>query len=203
MKAKEIIDQRVVRSLPAGLLQICFFALLTIMPSVEAQPLEQHAFVVRSGEVSLHDGIYRLNAAIDFNLSPAAEDALESGVPLTFELRIELVRPRRFWLDETVAHLTQRYRIRFHALSQRYVLTDLNTDESQNFSSSYSALSAMGAVRSLPIIDRDLLDSDKKYELWLRAGLDVDDLPPPLRTGAYLSPQWRLLSEWYVWRFRA
>lgn len=185
------------------LIGACFGALLWLAPPAAAQPLEQHAFVVRGGEVALHDGVYRLDADIDFHLSPAAEDALESGVPLIFELRIELVRPRRFWLDENVAYLTQRYRIRFHALSQRYVLTNLNTSESQNFSSRHSALDALGAVRSLPVIDRRLLRPGEDYELWLRAGLDVDDLPPPLRTGAYLSPQWRLLSEWHVWRFRA
>lgn len=191
------------RSAARVLLIACFGVLLSVVQHVGAQPQEQHAFVVHGGEVVLHDGVYRLDANIDFNLSPAARDALESGVPLVFELRIELVRPRRFWLDETVAYLNQRYRLRFHALSQRYVLTNLNTSESQNFMSHSSALSALGTVRSLPIIDRRLLREDEQYELWLRAGLDVDDLPPPLRTGAYLSPQWRLLSEWHVWRFRA
>jgi len=184
------------------LLGACLGLLLALVRPLAAQPLEQHAFVVRGGEVVLHDGDYRLDADIDFNLSPAAVDALESGVPLVFELRMELVRPRRYWLDENIAFLTQRYRLRFHALSQRYVLTNLNTDESQNYASIPSALDALGTVRSLPVIDRRLLRSDQTYELWLRAGLDVDDLPPPLRTGAYLSPQWRLLSEWHVWRFQ-
>lgn len=168
-----------------------------------AQQLDPHAFEVLGGELVLRDGVYFLNTDIDFQLSTAAREALESGVPLTFELDIELVRPRTLWFDQKIATLTQRYRVRYHALSRRYVLTNLNTGENRSFTSHVSALTELGTVRSLPIINRSLLDQDQQYELWLRAGLDVDDLPPPLKTGAYLSPQWRLLSEWHRWQFEA
>lgn len=168
-----------------------------------AEALDPHAFAVRDGEVLLSDGVYLLDAAVDFNLSPQATEALESGVPLTFELQIELIRPRRLWLDEVIAKLTQRYRVRYHALSGRYVLINLNTGDSRSFPSRTSALSALGTIQGLPIIDRKLLQPGREYQIWLRAGLDVDDLPPPLKTGAYLSPQWRLLSEWHLWEFKA
>jgi len=173
------------------------------LTSAAAQQLDPHAFEVLGGELVLRDGVYLLNADIDFQLSTAAREALESGVPLTFELDIELVRPRPLWFDEKIATLTQRYRVRYHALSRRYVLTNLNTGEHRSFTSRASALTELGTVRALPIIDRSLLNQDQQYELWLRAGLDVDNLPPPLKTAAYLSPQWRLLSEWHRWRFEA
>jgi hypothetical protein len=185
------------------LLGLCVLVLLWGPGAVSAQPLEAHAFEIRGGEVVLSDGLYQLDADIDFELSPAARDALDSGVPLAFELRIELIRPRWLWLDETVTKLTQRYRVRYHALSDRYVLTNLNTGESRNFSTRASVLRALGTIRALPVIDQRQLRPGEEYQLWLRAGLDVDDLPPPLKTGAYLSPQWRLLSEWHMWRFRA
>ena len=188
------------------LLGLCMLVLLCRSGTAGAngaQALDPHAFEIRGGEVTLNNGVYQLDADIDFELSPAARDALESGVPLAFELQIELTRPRRLWLDETVAKLTQRYRIRYHALSDRYVLTDLNSGASRSFSTRGSVLAALGTARSLPVIDQRQLKQGEEYELWLRAGLDVDDLPPPLKTGAYLSPQWRLLSEWHMWRFRA
>lgn len=186
------------------LLGLCLLlALLFGAGEASAQALNPHAFAVRGGAVVLNDGVYLLDADVDFNLSPAATEALESGVPLTFELQIEVTQPRRFWLDEVVAQLTQRYRIRYHALSGRYVLTNLNTSASRSYPSRTSALSALGAIQGLPLIDRRLLKPGRAYEVWLRAGLDVDDLPPPLKTGAYLSPQWRLLSEWHRWEFEA
>lgn len=196
----QVVNPRGLYAIRALLL---WLALLLGPATVAAQALNPNAFAVRDGEVLLQDGVYVLDADIDFNLSSAARDALESGVPLTFELQIEITRPRPFWLDEDVAALVQRFRVRYHALSQRYVLTNLNSGQSESFSSRTAALTALGTVRSLPVIDRGLLQRGREYQLWLRAGLDVDDLPPPLKTGAYLSPEWRLLSEWQVWRFDA
>jgi hypothetical protein len=185
------------------LLGLCFIGLLPGAGAAAAESLDPHAFHVRGGEVVLDAGVYFLDADIDFRLSAAARDALESGVPLTFELQVELVRPRDLWFDEKVATLVQDYRLRYHALSRRYVLINLNTGESRSFSTREGAMRKLGRVRSFPVIDRSLLKAGQEYQLWLRAGLDVDELPPPLKTGAYLSPQWRLLSEWHVWRFEA
>lgn len=183
------------------LLGLCLLALLLRSGDTGAESLDPHAFAVRGGDVVLSDGVYFLNADVDFNLSPAATEALESGVPLTFELQIELIRPRRFWLDEGIARQTQRYRVRYHALSGRYMLTHLDSGDSRNFPTRASVLNALGTIRRLPIIEESSLRPGREYQLWLRAGLDVDDLPPPLKTGAYLSPQWRLLSEWHMWEF--
>lgn len=185
------------------LLGLCLLLLLAVSGVVGAQSLDPHAFEIRGGEVTLRNDIYLLDADIEFRLSPAAREALESGVPLTFELQIELIRSRWLWLDQQLAELAQRYRVRYHALSQRYVLTNLNTGESRSFATRAGVMNALGTVRSLPVIDRSLLEPGLEYQLWLRAGLDVDGLPPPLKTAAYLSPQWRLLSEWHVWRFEA
>jgi hypothetical protein len=44
-----------------------------------------------------------------------------------------------------------------------------------------------------------LLVSDERYEGALRARLDIEALPAPLRVFAYLSDDWRLTSEWYTW----
>ena len=188
---------------PPLLLGFCLLALLLRSGGAGAESLDPHAFVVRGGEVVLSDGQYFLDAEVDFNLSPAATEALESGVPLTFELQIELTRPRRFWLDEVVVKMTQRYRVRYHALSERYVLTDLTTGDSRTFPTRTSVLNALGTIRGLPLIERRRLNPGQAYQIWLRAGLDVDDLPAPRKTGAYLSPQWRLLSDWHLWEFEA
>lgn len=164
--------------------------------------MRAHAFVVESGQIALRDGVYVLDANIDFHLSTPARQALESGVPLTFELQILLERPR-WWLDEDVASLTQRYRLRYHALSERYVLTNVNSGETRSFLGAQSSLTALGRIESLPLIDRRLLIPGASYEVWLRAELDIDELPAPLKTVAYMSPDWRLLSTWKVWQFRA
>ena len=102
-----------------------------------------------------------------------------------------------------MATLSRRYRLRFHALSERYVLTDVDSGEARNFLSESSALYALGEVRELPLVAREALQPNAHYEVWVKAELDIDALPAPLKTAAYLSPQWRLLSEWTVWPFDA
>ena len=186
-----------------GWLTILLAASLLLGGVARAQSPGSHVFIVERGGVSLQEGVYLLEASIDFQLSDAARRALDSGVPLTFELEIELERPRTWWLDTAIASLTQRYRLRYHALSERYVLTNLNSGESRSFVGERAALRALGEVRDLPLIDRHLLEPATTYEVWLRAQLDIDELPAPLKTVAYMSPEWRLVSEWKVWRFEA
>ena len=158
------------------------------------------AFRVVDGTVSMDDDVVYLDARIDLDLSEEAKRALENGVPLTIELEISVTQPRWWWFDADVAALNQRYRIRFHALSRRYVLTLLNSGESRSYNSRRALLARLGRLEGLPLIDRSLLEPGETYLVALRARLDLDALPRPLRAGAYVSPQWRLVSEWFTWR---
>jgi hypothetical protein len=47
---------------------------------------------------------------------------------------------RRFWLDAGIASLEQRYEVSYHALSQRYLVRNLNTGEQQDFGTLEAAL---------------------------------------------------------------
>lgn len=167
---------------------------------IGAQPLWANAPVhVRDGDVRLVDGVYVLDAQIEYRLSGAAEEALDSGVPLVILLEIEVERTRWWWWNAEVARLEQRYRLRYHALAERYVLTALNSGESRSFRNLHVLLEELGTVEGLPVIDAGLLDDDENYRVRLRAGVDLDALPLPLRTVAYISPAWSLTSEWRSW----
>ena len=165
-----------------------------------AEPAHGAEFRVLDGEVELHQGVYYLDATIQYRLSDSASEALRSGVPLEVVLLVEVVEPRRFWWDAVRATLSQRYRLSYHALSGRFVLTELNTLESATYRGIDDMLEALGSVEDLPVIDRSLLDPERAYLLRLRASLDLDSLPAPLRPMAYISPSWRLASDWHTWR---
>lgn len=175
---------------------------LAMLASLPAVAQEEGRFDIRSAYTSLNDGVYFLNARVEYRLSEAALAALESGVALTLELQIEVSRRRRFFTDPEVASLRQRYQLQFHALSQRYVVRNRNSGEQASFSTLYAALNAAGRVIDLPIIDAALLESDDRYDVHLRAVLDVRDIPGPLRLLAFWVDDWRLASEWYTWPLR-
>lgn len=159
-------------------------------------------FRIRSGAITLRNGVYYLNAKVEYQLSQAAQEALDNGVPLYVELEINVIRPHwwSWWWDDVVAELTQRYRLQYHALSQRYVLTAINSGESRSFRRLRAMLAELGEVQELPVIDAELLQPAQQYIVRAQARLDLDALPRPLRTIVYLSPEWRLVSDWHQWQ---
>ena len=42
------------------------------------------------------------------------------------------------------------------------------------------------------------MKDDETYWVYLQIRLDIESLPVSLRPVAYLSPQWRLNSDWYL-----
>ncbi|HSH30822.1 MAG TPA: DUF4390 domain-containing protein [Thiohalobacter sp.] len=143
--------------------------------------------------------VLRLDARLDFTLTQEARTALENGVPLVLLLQIEVLEPRDYLWDKVVARLQQRYRLSYHALSERYIVQRLNTGVRTSFPSLEGALYGLGRVEALPVLDRSLLESGHAYYGQLRISLDTEALPTPLRVWAYVSADWRLSSDWYPW----
>lgn len=187
------LGMQVIRAL---LIAVCIFSMTGIWSAAFAQ---DGAFEVRSASSRLYDGVFFATARIDYRLSDDALEALDSGVALTVQLQIEVRRARRFWLDAEVATLRQDYALSFQPLSDRYVVKNINSGEQDSFATLFSALNNMGRIVDLPIIDASLLNPDAKYEIALRAVLDQNTLPGPLRLIAFWSRGFRLASDWYVW----
>ena len=158
-------------------------------------------FNVRSATADIHNGVLELDARLQLLLSDEANDALTSGVPLTIELQLDVIRVRRFVPDAGVAELRIKYELEYRPLSQRYIVRNLNSGDQESFATLYSALNNLGRVQGLPIIDDALLDADSSYRLRLRALLSTQQYPAPLRMLFFWRSQWQLASEWYEWRF--
>ena len=176
---------------------LAFFA----TPSHAQEDATSGRFDVRSAYSQNLDGVYHVSAEIDYGLTDAAIEALSNGVPLTFELDIEIVRKRR-WLPDATAHeLLQRHELSFHALTERYLVRNLNSGEQHSYDTLSAALRGLGTIDRLPVIDASLLDDDREYLISLRSTLDVKSLSGPLRLLASLFRigDWRLASEWHTW----
>lgn len=147
----------------------------------------------------LADGVYRIGARVDFEFNETLHDALHNGVPLLIELRIEVLRQRRWLWAELVAELRQRFELQYHALSRRYLVSNYSTGVQRSFSSMNDALEYIGNVYDLPLIDANLLEHRQPYKVRMRAELDVESLPTPVRLWAYLGSAWSLKGDWYQW----
>lgn len=157
------------------------------------------AFAVKDVRTRLVEGIYTLDADIEFRFSPEALEALDNGVPLTIVLQAQ-VRSANAWIwEDSAADLRLRYAVRYKPLSERYEVYRLPGDRGRSFVSREAAISALGELRGLQLVAKDRLDPKGEYQLHLKAELDIEELPLPLRPIAYLRPAWKLGSSWTKW----
>lgn len=157
-------------------------------------------FDVRSASLSLVDGVQELDARLQLVLSAEALKALNSGITLTIELKLEVVRIRRWMLDATTAALTVRYELEYLPLSQRYIVRNTNSGNRESFATLYSALTNLGRVQSLPVIDDAILSDKSNYRIRLRALLSTRQYSAPFRVLFFWRSEWDLKSDWYEWR---
>lgn len=170
---------------------------LAAMPLLAAEGDPAGRFDIRSAMVQLRDGVYYLDASIDLRLSADAREALRSGVPLTIRLDVALEHRRRFWWDGEDAMLRQRYELEYHALTERYVVSNVNSGDQMSFATLPAALDSLGEIRGLPLIDAALLGDNRRYDARLRIFLDSESFPGPLRLLAFWRRDWSIASDWY------
>ncbi len=156
-------------------------------------------FEVRSASTQIVEGVHTLDARLQLVLSSEALAALESGVTLTIELQMQVIRARRLIYDSVDAELAVRYELEYSPVSQRYVVQNVNSGDQDSFATLYSALNSLGRVQGLPVIDDAVLPVGPTYRVRLRAMLNTERYPAALRVLFFWRGQWQLQSEWFEW----
>ena len=159
----------------------------------------QGRFDIRSAYVERAEGVYQLNATLDFEVVEGARAAIRDGAPFTLHLEIVVRRERSYWLDEVVATLDQSYELVYHALSDRYLVRNLNSGEQVSYPTLDAALDSLRVISNLPILDQALVRPERRHEISLRASVDIRTMPDTLRFILFWSDDWRQRSEWYTW----
>lgn len=157
------------------------------------------AFAVEHAALRPAGGAWVVDARIDFAFSEDNLEAMRNGVALTVIVDIEVRRERGQWWDETLAARQLRYRIETSVLTDRYRVRNIG-GVARNYRSLEEMRESLGRVESVPVIARELLSAGARYAARIRARLDIEALPSPLRPIAYLSPRWRLSTGWFEWR---
>jgi hypothetical protein len=144
------------------------------------------------------DGRDYLEAQFSIELSSGAEEAVQSAIPLVFELQVQVVETHTWLWDSVVIEITERRSLQYHALSESYQVKDLNAGTQGNYRRLDDALRAAGKIRNLLLTDQSL-DRGPEYSIRLRGSLDVESLPTPVQLLAYVSSDWSMMSKWYKW----
>ena len=158
-----------------------------------------HGFIIESAELNSDGDEYALNADIRFHFSKEALKALEHGIALQIDIEVQAKQTRKWLWDKNIRKKILRQRLEHQPLSDQYLVTDLNTGIKHNFDSFHHALEFMGSINDYPFLEIASLKQGKAYTALLRASLNTESLPAPLRLSAYVSSDWRLSSPWYQW----
>lgn len=165
-----------------------------LSPAVQAGDIEVLAI-----RAEARDGFYFMDLDARIPLSPDMEDAVESGVPLRFAFDFQLVRNRPYLWDARVLVLRRTVRLERHALAGKYVVLDEVSQQRQVLASLPDALEALGQLRNITLAKLQDLPPEVALRGRVRARLDIEGLPAPMRPVAYLSPSWYLGSGWHTW----
>ena len=162
---------------------------------------EQAGIKVKTATLTLQDQTHLLNASINYSLSGEAIKALNNGITLTFNVELSVVEPRRWLWNKHHANITLPYQIKYHTLAETYQVLDVKNNARHSFSRLEPALHALGTLNETPI---HALSTTYKpnTNVSLKAYLNIEALPLPMRPMAYITPGWYLSSSTYQWTLK-
>ena len=187
------------KSYPVRVLRSLVVIISTTMIGVTVSPAFAGSVTVNSAITDIVNDMVVVNADLNFEFSDDAVEAARSGIALFIDVDIRVKRKRRFIWDPRVLTLSRRYSVERHALTDRYIITDLVTTDRRIYESLDAAVMDLGRIREIPIAEASSFDAGIEYNIGLRTRLDLESLPAPLRPIAYISPSWRMSSGWYQW----
>tara|TARA_R110000782_G_scaffold250847_3_gene338269 strand:+ start:762 stop:1319 length:558 start_codon:yes stop_codon:yes gene_type:complete len=154
---------------------------------------------INTAQVYVENNTYYLDASYDFELSEEAYKALRHGISFEIHAHFQL-RLKRTWLwDETISEKTLLYKLEHKPLTENFLTIDLLTGLRHSYDNLEAALNHIRTISKMTLFDQSLLIENQAYIARIRAYLDIESLPPPMRPQAYFSPDWNLSSEWYEW----
>lgn len=143
-----------------------------------------------------------IETALDMNLSRAARDALEHGVPLIITMETRISRVHGFFA-RAAETTTRSLELRYLPLSRHYQLTLLDSGQRRSYPRLWMLLDALEEPLELVTGADRAKFGQGTWQAQVRAYLDIGRLPSPMRLPAWFSSQWRLSSEWTTWRIDA
>ena len=175
---------------------------LMLFTAFAVQAQDDDPFVVEHADFRLDKNVLMLDLAVNSELPGYIEIAIDQGfaVPVMFE--VEIRSERSYWFDKKVVSLKQQYRLHHLPILDSFVVFDVNSSERSYFDNRKAAVQSIEVVYNYPMLDVNNLAVDKKYYARVRYGIDIDELPLPLKSSSFWDNDWDLQSDWYEWEIR-
>lgn len=145
-------------------------------------------------------GELHIDTALDWRPDDAVIEALHHGVVVPLELSVRISRHHGVVASEDRTH-HHRFEIRYLPLLRDYEMWDVRADERMLFPRLGILTQALARPRQF---DTGLTQSEiaeRRWQVQLRAHLDLSRLPSPMRLPVWFDSRWRAEGPWHTWVF--
>ena len=80
--------------------------------------------------VRVSEHVVTVDCDVTYDVDEKIKNALSNGVELAFILDLELVEDNQYWLNRSIGSFNYMFFLKYHALSQQYILKDKNNERS-------------------------------------------------------------------------
>ncbi len=127
------------------------------------------------------------------------QDAINRGVPASFQFFVNLYRSRSMWLDKEMADLSITHTIKYNSLKKEYSVSRSWDSNSPVIVQSFeTAKKLMGEIDSLKVISLARLQKGTQYQIQAKAKLSRVTLPYYLHYVLFFLSLWDFETDWYT-----
>lgn len=143
----------------------------------------------------------KVSFKVDGAFNKDIEEAIQSGLPTSFNFIIKLDKLNRFFPNESVGAWEFRHTVKYDSFRDEYDITlDESGGKSFKVKDSQEMKRLMAACDAVSIEPAHLV-AGSNYRLRVKAELDSIDLPPILNYVFFFLEAFDFETEWYLYEF--
>ncbi len=161
-------------------------------------PLAESNFVVVEGASIIERNRLHTGAELDLALDKTPAEALLAGIPLNVTIDVQIYKIRNPFWKTRIAEWQYHHIVDYHHLSGRYSVEDVNLNQMQTFATlieAMNSLSKFNVSEKIPF----LVNKSDRLQARIRARLDKNELPAPLRLITLFFKHWQQTADWRQW----
>ena len=114
-------------------------------------------------------------------LSPKIIELLERGIPIAFNLKIDLIKQEKYWFDKVINHNNFVYQIKYFSLRKVFEVIDINGNK-KIFEDEQEAIKNLLSDKEI-IIKKNIQLHNTKLKIWVE--LDKKRLPKAIQADIF------------------
>ena len=114
-------------------------------------------------------------------LSPKIIELLERGIPIAFNLKIDLIKEEKYWFDKVMNQNNFLYQIKYYSLRKVFEVIDINGNK-EIFEDEQEAIKNLLSDKEI-IIKKYIYTNNTKLKIWIE--LDKKRLPKAIQADIF------------------